>query len=165
MTRAETLRREIEARELSHKTREVRRKALEELALLQEKAVQELHDSERQAKLRAMSEPQKAAANAVWARQALGAASTLLQMTNGRVEFSGTFLGRSAINGEVIIRNNHQTLELAFNSEVIPSGEEDIFLQHVYEDGFRGGRRNVDKLASLTPLEVIGKVYSAVYRI
>ena len=113
----------------------------------------------------------KAAANVRWARGALVAASAILQMTNGQVEFSGTFFSRSTINGEVIKRKTSQSVELVFKNPIdnsvaiIPSEKETVFLLHAYEDGSPLVRRNVERFASLTPFETISKVYSAVHRL
>ena len=112
---------------------------------------------------------EKASTNARWARKALDAASAILQMTGGKVGFSGTFFSRSAINGQVIKRKSYQSVELVFidpedkSVQIIPSGTEKSFFHDVYEHGSLLVCRNVERFASPTPLETIGKVYSAVY--
>lgn len=163
----ETLQRQIEGRELSleGRVRLAKAKALNSLAILQEKAVQEQHDSKRQQEIRAMTEPQKASANAVWIRTLITQVNEILLMTDVEIKFSETFFGSSLINCKVIGEENEKHVALVFGSKEIPAGTERTTIENAWKTNYRGERRSVRALASLTSLDVIGKAYSAVYNI
>lgn len=167
MSRAKEIQRQIEERDLTfmEQVKSARTKTLSNLAILQELAVRELHDSEKQREIGSMSEPQKASANAVWIRSLMPYVNEILLMTGGTIKFSGTFFGRSLIDCKIIEKEDEKRVALVFGAREIPAGSESAVIEDAWQNNFREERRNIQALAKLTPLEVIGKAYSAVYRI
>lgn len=157
--------REIRARELApDHILVLRRRALDGLALLQERAVQ-AQSTELDSSLRRMTVAQKAAVNAAWAMRVIPVVSEILLKTGRRIEFTETFFTRSAINVEVVRRGGEEHVGLMFGSREITEGTELGIIEEAWQGNNPGGRRNIQGLAKPTPLEVIGEAYSAIYRI
>ncbi len=168
MAISETLQRQIEARELAAPSiGMLRSKALKGLEVLQEEAVRaQLYPSVTEEKNQV--EPtivEKAAANLVWARKTIPVTSEVLLRTRGKIEFTQGIFTNSAINCMPVGFGEKRHLALTLGITEIAQGEELVVLENAWNKDSRGIRRNIERLAGFTPLDVIGKAYSSIARI
>ena len=168
MATSENIQRQIETRELTAPNIDIlRSRALKGLEILQEEAVRaQLYPSVAEEKNQA--EPtivEKAAANLVWARKTIPVTSDVLLRTGRKIEFTQGVFTNSAINCMPVGFGEKKHLALTIGITEIAPGEELVALESAWNQDSRGIRRNIERLAGFTPLDVIGKAYSSVTRI
>ena len=163
----ETLQRQIEDRELAPTVNALRVSALKGLDVLQEEAVRaQLYSPVDEEE--SPTEPtvvEQALANLIWVRKVMPVVSDVLLKTGSKIEFTQVVFTNSAINCLSKGFGEERHFALTLGAEEIASGEESVVLEDAWSKDARGIRRNIERLASLSPLDVIGKAYSVVDRI